>query len=94
MATLNAASRKRVAKFAIPASISASGVPEYPIHDQAHAVAALARVETNGTAKEKALVRNAVRKAYPNLPSSKGRGGSAAAKHNFAVRMGKQIVNP
>ena len=41
---------------------------------------ALSRVEENGTPAEKAKVRAAVKRKYPDLPSSKGKGGSAAAK--------------
>ena len=60
--------------FAIPAT------REYPIPDKAHAVDALDRVEVNGTPQQKAQVRAAVRRRFPDLPSSKGKGDSAAAK--------------
>jgi hypothetical protein len=81
MAELNAAARKRIpkAKFALPGG-GPGGADAYPIQDKAHAVAALARVDQNGTPAEKAKVRAAVAKAYPGLPSSKGTGGSSAAK--------------
>jgi hypothetical protein len=81
MAELNAAARKRIpkARFALPGG-GPDGADAYPIPDKAHAVAALARVAENGTPGEKAKVRKAVAAAYPGLPSSKGTGGSAAAK--------------
>lgn len=40
----------------------------YPIHDKAHAVNALARVEQHGSSSEKAKVRAAVKKKFPDLP--------------------------
>jgi len=51
--------------FAIPSQRA------YPIMDRAHAIDALARVAANGTPQEKAQVRAAVRRRYPDLPSSK-----------------------
>jgi hypothetical protein len=39
----------------------------YPIHDLAHARNALARVSQHGTPEEKAKVRAAVKKRYPNI---------------------------
>lgn len=67
MAKLTAAMRNKLPKsmFAIPAT------RQYPIHDKAHAVDALARVDANGTSQQKAMVRAAVRRKYPDLPSSK-----------------------
>jgi len=41
----------------------------YPIHDRSHATNALARVEQFGTEGEKAKVRKAVCKKYPDMPS-------------------------
>jgi hypothetical protein len=58
------------------------GSDAYPINTQKRAVSALGRVATNGTPQEKARVRAAVKKAYPDLPSSKGKGDSQAAAHN------------
>jgi hypothetical protein len=63
-------------QFAIPSKRA------YPIPDKAHAVDALARVEANGTPQEKAQVRAAVRRKFPDLPSSKGKGDSKAAAAN------------
>ncbi len=50
--------------FAIPAT------RDYPIMDKAHAVDALTRVAANGTPQQKAQVRAAVKRRYPDLPSS------------------------
>ena len=92
MGSLNAKGRKALPSdsFALP-----GGGPHdsdaYPLPDQAHAVAALARVAANGTPAEKAKVRAAVRSKFPDLPSSKGQGGSLTAAHNKNVdrRAGK-----
>lgn len=67
MADLTARMRDNLpdSAFAIPSQRA------YPIMDKAHAVAALARVKTNGTPQEKAQVRAAVKRRYPDLPSSK-----------------------
>jgi hypothetical protein len=40
---------------------------KYPIHDNAHAIDALARVSEFGTPEEKAKVRHAVKKRYPDI---------------------------
>lgn len=76
--------------YALPAG-GPGGAPAYPIDTKGLAVAALGRVAQNGTPAEKATVRAAVKKAYPGLPSSQGKGGSAAAAHNrrTARRAGK-----
>lgn len=67
MAKLTAAMRDKLpnSAFAIPSK------RQYPIPDKAHAVDALARVDTNGTPQEKAQVRAAVKRKFPDLPSSK-----------------------
>lgn len=39
----------------------------YPIHDEAHARNALARVAQHGSPEEQARVKSAVRKKYPNI---------------------------
>lgn len=51
--------------FAIPAT------REYPIPDAEHAADALARVEANGTPQQKTMVKAAVKRKFPDLPSSK-----------------------
>lgn len=43
-------------------------IRKYPIPDREHAINALARVEQFGTPAEKAAVRRAVKKRFPNLP--------------------------
>jgi hypothetical protein len=65
--------------YALPGG-GPGGADAYPINTKGRAVAALHYVEENGTPAEKAKVRAAVRRKYPDLPSSKGQGGSAAAK--------------
>ncbi len=56
------------------------GAPAYPVNTRARGANALARVEQNGTPEEKKTVRAAVRRKYPDLPSSQGQGSSAAAR--------------
>lgn len=67
MAELTTATRKRLPKsaFAIPSRAPESG--SYPIHDRAHARNALARVSQHGTPAEKARVRAAVRRRFPDM---------------------------
>lgn len=66
MAELTTQMRKNLpnSAFAIPAT------RQYPIMDRTHAIDALARVKANGTPQQKAQVRAAVKKRYPDLPSS------------------------
>lgn len=66
-AVLSKADRKRLPKgsFAIGEKAPESG--SYPIHDEAHARNALARVSQHGTPAEKARVRAAVKRRYPNI---------------------------
>lgn len=47
----------------------------YPIHDRRHGANALSRVEQHGTPEEKAKVRAAVCRKYPDLPSCKKKKG-------------------
>lgn len=63
---LNAASRKRLksSDFAIPSKRA------YPIPDEGHAKAALARVDEFGTPAERAKVRAAIRRKFPNMKLS------------------------
>lgn len=51
----------RASSFVFPKTRS------YPIHDEAHARNALARVSQFGSAEEKAAVRRAVAKRYPGI---------------------------
>lgn len=43
----------------------------YPINDESHARNALARVSQHGSPKEKAQVRSAVKRKYPDIEQSK-----------------------
>ena len=43
------------------------GSGSYPINDENHARAALSRVSANGTPEEKAAVRRAVARKYPDI---------------------------
>lgn len=62
MSVLNAKERN-----ALPNSAFALPGRRYPIHDEAHARAALARVKEFGTSEEKVRVRNAVKRRYPDM---------------------------
>lgn len=53
---------------------SSFAIPEkraYPIHDESHARNALARVAQFGTPEEKARVRAAVKRKFPNMGKGK-----------------------
>ena len=65
MADLTAKKRKNLPNqsFAIPDE------RKYPINDRRHAANALARVAQNGTPAEKAQVKAAVKKRFPDMPS-------------------------
>jgi len=65
MADLTAKKRKALSDqtFAIPSE------RRYPIPDRRHAAAAMARVAQFGTPAEKAQVKAAVKKKYPDMPS-------------------------
>jgi hypothetical protein len=63
--------------YALPGG-GPGGADAYPIDTKARGENALSRVAANGTPAEKAKVRAAVKKKYPDLPSSQS--GSAAAK--------------
>lgn len=63
LADLTAAKRKSLPK----ASFAVPGRRAYPIHDEAHARNALARVAQHGTPSEIARVKAAVRKRFPNI---------------------------
>jgi hypothetical protein len=65
--------------YALPGG-GPGGADAYPVNTRKRAANALSRVAANGTPAEKAKVRAAVKRQYPDLPSSKGQGSSAAAK--------------
>jgi len=68
---LDTKERKSLKKsfFAIPSKAPGSG--SYPIPDIAHARNALARVSQYGTPEEKAQVRKAVYRKFPELKKNK-----------------------
>lgn len=55
------------ARDKLPAKDFALPGGRYPIHDESHARNALARVSQYGTPAEKAKVRAAVHRKYPNI---------------------------
>lgn len=65
--------------YALPGG-GPGGADAYPVDTPGRAKSALSRVAANGTPAEQAKVRAAVKKKYPSLPSSQGKGQSAAAK--------------
>lgn len=69
MATLNAKQRNALpsSSFVFPKT------KRYPIHDLAHAKAALARVAQFGTPAEQATVRRLVYARYPQLKPDSGK---------------------
>lgn len=71
--------------YALPGG-GPGGADAYPINTPGRGANALSRVQQNGTPAEKAKVRAAVKKKYPGLPSSQGKGSSAAAKPGKASR--------
>lgn len=74
MARLSTSARKSLPSksFALPSTRSKSGGKGgYPIPDAAHARNALSRVSQFGTPAQKAKVRAAVKKKFPNIGKSK-----------------------
>ena len=72
MAKLSAASRQKMkpSSFALPGKgegKGGKGSGSYPIPDADHGRAALSRVSQFGTAQEKAQVRAAVKRKFPNI---------------------------
>lgn len=65
--------------YALPGG-GPGGSDAYPINSKKRGADALSRVSANGTPAEQATVRAKVKAKYPDLPSSKGQGSSAAAK--------------
>ena len=59
------------ARKALPKSDFALGAGRYPIEDKAHARNALARVSQHGTPAEKAKVRGAVSRKFPDIGKKK-----------------------
>jgi hypothetical protein len=74
LAELTAKARKKLptSSFAVPSKRSKSGGSGgYPIPDRSHAQNALARVSQFGTPAEKAAVRAAVARKFPDMLKSK-----------------------
>lgn len=69
--------------YALPGG-GPGGADAYPVNTKARGANALARVEQNGTPADKSKVRAAVKSKYPDLPSSQGKGDSAAASKSKA----------
>jgi hypothetical protein len=71
MSFLKASQRAKLKKsqFAIPSRAPKSG--SYPVNDANHARNTLARVSQHGSSSEKAQVRAAVRKRFPNIKVGK-----------------------
>lgn len=67
MAKLTAKKRSGLSKK----SFAEPGKRAYPINDANHARNALSRVAQNGSSAEKAQVRAAVKKKYPNIGKKK-----------------------
>lgn len=63
---------KAKTRNALPDSSFAVSGRKYPINDESHARNALARVSQYGTPEEKAKVKAAVSRKYPNIDISKG----------------------
>lgn len=74
MALLTMAERRALPKeqFAIPENAPGSG--SYPIPDEEHAQDALSRVQQEGTTRDQARVKSAVRKAFPSMDVKGGLG--------------------
>ena len=87
MAVLNAKERKAIPtkSFAIPSQKA------YPIEDLAHAKNALARVSQFGTETEKAQVRTAVYKKYPELAPEDEDAGKEYARKRSAANAMKEV---
>ena len=68
------------ARRAIPTKDFAGPDRSYPIHDEAHARNALARVSQFGSPALQARVRAAVHRKFPNIGKSKGKSKAAKPK--------------
>lgn len=79
MARLSSSQRSKVSQknFAIPSKAKSSDQKKksgnYPIPDKAHARAALSLVAKHGTPAEKARVRAAVKRKFPDIGKKSGK---------------------
>jgi len=85
---LSTARRKKMpsSEFALPGKgegPSGKGAGAYPIEDASHARNALARVSQHGSSEEKARVRSAVHRKFPEIGHHSGEG---AAHHDGGER--------
>jgi hypothetical protein len=71
--------------YALPGG-GPGGADAYPVNTRKRGANALSRVSANGTPEEKKKVRAAVKRKYPDLPSSKGQGKPAASEAKPAKR--------
>lgn len=87
MAELTSRRRKALPKrsFAIPEDRA------YPIHDAAHARAALARVAQHGTPEEQRRVRAAVARRYPEIEASSDEGEERETDRRPARRVPRRV---
>lgn len=79
MARITAGERKKLPSrdFALPGKGTGpqgKGPGSYPIDTAARGRNALARVSQHGTSSEKSTVRAAVKRKYPSIKESKGKG--------------------
>lgn len=97
-APLTPAGRDRVKdkNFALSARQSDTGKPAYPIHDEAHARNAVARVQQHGSPEEKSEVFKDIARKYPGLVTrSEVPGLKTKAKEAGVVgRLGKALRSP
>lgn len=79
MAKLTSKARKAIPtkEFAVPSE------RKYPIEDAAHGRNALARVSQHGSPEEKAKVRSAVHRKFPDIVQSKDTGGMIDGDENM-----------
>lgn len=83
MAVLTAKARARLkpSQFALPGG-------RYPVHDRAHAQAALSRVSQFGSPEEKAKVRAEVARRYPDMEQMHRKKKAMNAHMNKVMRGG------
>lgn len=87
MADLTAKKRQALPSkdFALPGKgegPKGAGAGSYPIPDEAHARNALARVSQHGTPEEKARVRAAVHRKFPNIEMADRVASRVAARND------------
>jgi hypothetical protein len=88
LVTLREAVLTSSARKALPSSAFVYPEDEkYPIHDLKHARNALARVSANGSDAEKAKVRAAVYKKYPQLKEGKEEGSQGKVRESLGERI-------